>query len=421
MDKKKLIQIIGFIFIVVILTWVMWLFFWREAPVEPGITIEPPGTVGGLPGIDVGAPTGVVIDPVTGLPVSSITTEPIDIGTTQPTTPGYQIDDKALGGLTSVDSLTSARIKNLQLVPGDDMNFYNEQDNKFYRLTKAGDIEAISDKQFYNVDMVSWSPDGNSAILEYPDSSNIYYDFATDKQVTLPQQMTEFKFDQAGDKVGFKWMSELANDDWLGVANPDGSEIKFVEPMNSATEDVQVGWSPSGQVVALYREGTGLNSMDIYFIGQYGENFKSLTVQGRGFEGKWLPDGKHLLYQVYSDNTGSRPSLWLTRADGDNIGLNNNPLGLNTWIDKCTITGTSAYCAVPESLPEGAAYVPEVADNIPDLFYKIDLTTGAKTLLARPVGDRQSYTAQQLVVSDDESVLYFIDKQTGRLYSLNLK
>ena len=83
--------------------------------------------------------------------------------------------------------------------------------------------------------------------------------------------------------------------------------------------------------------------------------------------------------------------------------------------------GTTAYCAVPESLPEGAGYVPEVADNTPDLIYKIDLTTGAKTLLARPTGDRNNYTVEQLMVSSDGSVLYFVDKQTGRLYSIKLK
>jgi hypothetical protein len=161
--------------------------------------------------------------------------------------------------------------------------------------------------------------------------------------------------------------------------------------------------------------------MNVYLIGQYGENFKTLQVRGRGFSGEWLPDGQHLLYSVYSDDTGTRPTLWITRADGENIGQNNRPLGLQTWVDKCTFTASSAYCAVPESLPEGVGYVPEVADGIPDIFYKIDLKTGAKTLLGRPTGDRSGYTASQLMVTADEDKLYFIDKQTGNLYDINLK
>jgi len=61
-----------------------------------------------------------------------------------------------------------------------------------------------------------------------------------------------------------------------------------------------------------------------------------------------------------------------------------------------------------------------VANNIPDQFYKIDLNTGAKTLLAKPVGDLSQYSASQVMVSDDGSTLYFVDKATGKLYSINL-
>ncbi len=423
MNRKKIIQIIIFAIIVVGLAYLLWSMFWQpEGPVTP--TDTPPGQTGQLPDIGEGPPAGVVIDPITGLPISGEVVQPggqTSTTTGQPTTNQPTISDRAIGGLTTAKTVVNKDILGIKPIgDGKSFNYYDTADNKFYRLTASGEVQALSDKRFFNVDSVAWSPDGNKAILEYPDSTNIFYDFTQDKQVTLPRQMTEFNFSRGGENIGFKWQSDLPNDDWLGIATPDGSEIKFIEPMNNAEEDVQVAWSPNNQVIAFYREGKGLNQSEVYLIGQYGENFKSLAVQGRGFEGEWLADGKNVLYQIYSDASGSRPMLWVTRADGDNIGLNNNSLGVQTWLDKCAISGASAYCAVPEYLPEGAAYVPEVADTIPDLFYRIDLTTGAKTLLAKPVGDLSQYTASQVMVSQDESELYFVDKATGGLYSINL-
>lgn len=423
MDRKKLIQIIIFTVIVVGLGYLLWFLFWRtEVPIVPPDTT--PGQTGQLPDIGEGPPTGVVIDPITGLPISGNIGQPGgQTSTTTGQSTGGQpaVSDRAIGGLTTAKTVIAKNITGVKPIgDGKSFNYYDSADNKFYRLTASGDVQALSDKRFFNVNTVTWSPDGEKAILEYPDSTNIYYDFTQDKQVTLPRQMTEFDFSRTGTNIGFKWQSDLANDDWLGVATPDGSEIKFVEPMNNAEEDVQVAWSPNNQVIAFYREGRGLNQSEIYLIGQNGENFKSLTVQGRGFKGKWLDDGKNVIYQIYSEASGSRPMLWVTRADGDNIGMNNNSLGIQTWLDKCAIAGTNAYCAVPEYLPEGAAYVPEVADDIPDLFYRIDLNTGSKTLLAKPVGDLTKYTASEVMVSQDQSVLYFVDKATGGLYSINL-
>lgn len=425
MDRKKLIQIIIFILIVLVLGYVLWYMFWRDAPIITPGGSTPSGQTGQLPGIGTSTSTGVRIDPVTGLPISGTTggttTGTGGQGTGSASQPTGQIDDRALGRATTAKTVSPVALKDPKFFPTSrEVNFYNTSDNKFYRLQADGQVATLSDKQFFNVDKVSWSGDGSKAILEYPDSSNIYYDFATDKQVTLPKQMTEFQFSANDNQIGYKWMSELPDDDWLGIAGADGADVKFVEPMNGADDRVQVNWSPNSQVIATYWEGKGLNESEVYMIGQNGENFKSMTVQGRGFEGQWLPDGKSMIYQIYSENSGLRPMLWITRADGDNIGINNSSLGIQTWLNKCTITSASAYCAVPTSLPEGAAYVPEVARDIPDVFYKIDLTTGAKTLLALPVGDQQQYSASQVMVSGDERVLYFVDQNTGKLYSINL-
>ncbi len=418
MDKKKLIQILGFILIVLVLAWLMWIMFWQpqDKPYIPG---EQPGIDGRLPSIGEGTIPGVVDDGKVDLP--DIDTEIIEKISDLSPKERQQVSDIADGGLTRVKRLTDNRI--MDISGGENFNYYDTNDNKFYHLTADGEIQSLSDKNFYNVEKVNWADSGNKAIMEYPDGSNILYDFNTGKQNTLPKQMSEFDFSDNENQIAFKWLSDFdfEEDNWLGISSPDGSSVNFIEPMGNNHSDVQVEWSPNSQMVATFREVQGFGEQHIYFVGLHGENFKYLRVPGTQFTGKWMPDGKQILYDVHSDRNGFRPSLWITRADGENIGVGNTPLGLETWVEKCTTSGNSLYCAVPEELPEGAGYVPEVADNISDLIYKIDLETGAKKLLAKPVGNYGGYTVDQIVVSDDGSILYFVDKATGALHSIKLK
>ena len=75
---------------------------------------------------------------------------------------------------------------------------------------------------------------------------------------------------------------------------------------------------------------------------------------------------------------------------------------------------------MPQGLPRGAGLYPEIADRYPDNFYYINLNSGSKNLIASPVGESGSYTAHNLFVSNDQSILYFTD-QNGNLQSIKLK
>ena len=102
-------------------------------------------------------------------------------------------------------------------------------------------------------------------------------------------------------------------------------------------------------------------------------------------------------------------------------GENREQLGLQTWADKCTIArdNNTTYCAVPRELPEGAGIVREVAKDVPDDFYRLDLRTGTKTFIASPAGD--DVTAANLTLSQDGQNLFFTDTKTGTLKKMQLK
>jgi hypothetical protein len=405
---KKILLAAGFILVVIILGYLMYALFFRPTIAPPVVTIPATTTPGGLPVSQPG--TGEIIEP------TEPGTLPVEGGEDIPVI----IDPVARGGLTAVTELNTTASRGATLSgDGSDLQYYDKSDGKFYRIDKNGNVEALADKTFYNVEQITWSPDKNKAILEYPDGANIVYDFQTDRQVTLPQHWKEFDFAPRSNQVVMKSMGLDPENRWLAVSSLDGSEARPIEALGEKDATVYPSWSPNQQTIAMYTEGAGFDRQEVYFVGLHDENFKSMTVEGRDFRHTWSPGGERLLYSVYSSDNDMKPMLWITNAQGDAIGSGRKSLKIETWADKCTFAGdTDVYCAVPENLPSGAGLFPELALTQSDRLYRIDTRTGLKKLVAIPNGD---YNMSDLIVSNNGYYLYFTDEKTERLHKVKLK
>lgn len=410
---SKLLLLVGFIAVSIGMGFLVYYLFFRSP--EPEI-IEPTITPGQLPVAQPGVPPTVVEPGQPTLPTAEGEPTLIVPGAEVPVT----ASPVAQGGITTVNSISSETNFAAKLaVDGSNIISYNASDGLFYRTTPSGQRITLSDKQFFDVQDINWANQSTKVILEYPDGSNIYYDFETDTQITLPQTWTEFDFSPQDNKIVFKEDSTDPQRKWLSVANPDGSGKIKLEPLGNNGHNVDVDISPTNQVVALYKEAGGTNKATVYLIGQNGENFKGLPVKGLGFESKWSPDGEKLVYSVYNEESDYKPVLWITDAYGESIGSNNQSLQINTWSNKCTFHETDTlYCGVPTSLETGAGLQPNTADLTPDNIYRIDLNTGARSLVAIP---DISLTVDSMSVSDDGTYLYVTDKLTQSLSTIRLK
>ncbi|PIR76741.1 MAG: hypothetical protein COU32_00455 [Candidatus Magasanikbacteria bacterium CG10_big_fil_rev_8_21_14_0_10_42_10] len=297
--------------------------------------------------------------------------------------------------------------------------FYNNIDGKFYRINADGSVTALSDTTFFNVSNVTWSPAREEAIIEYPDGANIYYSFDTKTQTTLPTHWQDFSFDKTGNDIVAKSIGFSEENRWLIVSDPQGKTVTPVEPLGKNADKVIVDWSPSGDVIALSRTGEAIaaDRQEVLLVGQHGENFKSIVVEGRDLRTKWSPDGEKLLHSVYSARDGYIPELWIVGASGDAIGSGRKLLGVNTWADKCTFADSRyVYCGVPTTLETGSGFVPALADGTPDNIIRIDTQTGLK----QPIGTDGTHTVNDMFVNDDGHTLYFTDKTQAGLFSVPL-
>ena len=419
--KKKILLGVLLLAIGIAGSYGLYYFFFRTPPpsvVSPTPTEEAAPTTRrpGLSPARIGAPPGAIsLAPETAVPETPVptTTTGVPLATPSPL---------ATGGLTTVTTLTQTPVVSpARAANGKDVLYYQKDEGAFYRVTPDGASVPISDETFRDVQTIAWAPNGERAILEFPDGANILYDFTAKRQVTLPKHWKDFAFSPNSSKIVFKSLGLSPEDRWLVVSNPDGSGTTPVEPLGNNEAKVNVDWSPNQQMVATYTESRDGTRQELFFVGLHGENFRLAVLEGRQFEGQWTPKGDRLLYSVYGPLTDLKPSLWIVDAAPGTTGENRQHLDLATWADKCTIAAdnTTAYCAVPQSLPRGAGIVRDIANEIPDDVYRLDLATGAKTLVAVPAGNE--VTAERLMLVDDERMLVFTDKKTGVLQKIQLK
>lgn len=408
---KSLMWILGFGLAVLGLAWAIWAVFFRVpgASLVPG-RLETPEQ-GSLPPIGAGQGGRVVDELATSL------LEP------EPAGPGAEVDIIARGGRTEVENITRERADWFTL-SNNGFNYYNQNDGHFYRISKnGGEPVMISDETFPAVEKVTWDNLGDRAILEFPDGSNIYYDFKTKERATLPKAGRDFDFSAAGEAISYKYMGQNEADRWLVVAEPNGQNQQLVQALGDKGYNVQVNWSPNNQVAATYRESTSAAGEEVFLIGLNDENFRSLQTNGLGFKGAWSPAGEQILYSVYSADTDYNPVLHIAGAKLDDVGAGNRSLRLSTWPDKCAFAEeTLLYCAVPRGLEQGSGIYPELADTVSDAIYKIDLTSNISTPLALPEkSDGETINVQNMTVSADGRELYFTDRVSGAIMKLRLR
>ena len=407
---KKIFLIIGFVIISVAWGYILYILFFKTADITPTEKSKDDSEfISNLPNAADGS--GNIIPDKSDIAKPSFTTTPIK---------EQEPDRVARGKETEITKLNDSPSIGITIDKyGSKIQYYNQDDKKFYTVDKKGNIKKLSDKVFHDVEKIIWSPAKDKAILEYPDGSNIVYNFETDKQVTLPKHWENFSVSANGDKLVMKSIGLGNENKWLAITNDDGSKSKKIEPIGVNADKVIPSWSPNNQSIAMYIEGKDFNRQEVYFVGLNGENFKSTIIEGRGFEPLWAPNGDRLLYSVYSTDNNLKPKLWIVDAQGESIGNRRTDLNMETWAHKCTFSGShSLYCAVPESLEEGAGVFPELSEHTNDRLYKIDTNTGIKKLIAIPDGE---YNISKLIISDGEREAFFTDAKTQTIHKIRLK
>jgi hypothetical protein len=304
---------------------------------------------------------------------------------------------------------------------GKDARYYDPVEGKFYKITPDGLAKPLSDKLYPNVDSVAWGNSTDQAILTYPDGSKIHVDFQSNAQETLPKHWEGFSFSTNDQQIVAKTITTSPESRYLVIADPSGKNARAIEPLGNNASQTYDAWTANDQVIAYATVGDalGLDRQQIILVGKNHENFKSLVVEGRGFEPLWSPTGQWITYSVWTTANGYKPELWVSGGAPGNLNDNRHDLNIQTWANKCAWhTDKLIYCGVPQTIDEGAGLQPDLYEyNGQDDIVKIDLETGSVTDLGQPDG---ATSVKQPIVTADGQNFIFTDASTGYLYTYRL-
>jgi hypothetical protein len=412
---RRALIITGFSLVALGLFFAIWYVFFRPDGAVIGNTNQSGSITNGLPGVQNSNVNRT-------RPGQNVNVLPLDNGSSS------QPSSVANGGATFVSAVTSgpANGATVNLATGD-LQYYDKSTGLFYKVSADGASKnPLTTDAYPDVQSVNWAPNGTQAILAFPDGSKVLYDFTNKKQSTLPSELNNFSFSPQSDQIAAKYLDPQNTDNqWLIISKPDGTQSQTTEHLGSNADKVTVSWSPNNQIVAAYAKSVNAGQQEIIFLGTNNENFQSVNVNGRGYTPVWSPDGRKILYSVYSPLTDDNPHLFMMSGAPESLGSGMVDVGLDTSADKCSFaaSGTAIYCAVPYYYNSGSGAQPSLSAGIPDNIYKIDLRTGTVTLVARPVDDQknQRFSATNLQVAADESSLFFTDAITGTIQQVRLR
>lgn len=369
---------------------------------QPEPDNETPTTTGGLPTADTGTPGSGGQGGTPGQGTGTLTPSPV-----------------ADGGLTATTLLTTSSVYQPTITNNGTVAYYDPADGKFYTIDENGNVVLLSESTFPFASNVVFSDNAASAVIEFPDGSNVVYDFQSGQQYTLPAHWEDFSFSDDGSEIATKSVGTDPSNRSLVITTADGSNARAIAPLGSNEDQVEVNWSPSGNVVGFSKtgaSGSAFGQNEIYLIGEDGEASGVLIVNGSNFKSLWSPDGTHLLYSIADAGDDYRASLWYGDARGDRTGDTRLRLSLKTSANKCTFaSSTLAYCAVPTEMPAGGGSSPSRIYS-PDYLYSIEFPSGRSTLVAIPDQNAQMFN---LSVSPDGNQLYYTDV-AGRLGLIRL-
>lgn len=403
---KRLALIVGFFLAVLCIALALYVVFFRTRASEPSLT-PPPSTE----------------EPQTtseGLPTSgSASRTPV----TAPTEPERlpEASPIANGGITQTDTVTTGRVTAPTLTASGTAAYYDRGDGRFYRIDEKGNPIRLSDATFPQASSVVWNQKGSSAVIEFPDGSNVVYDFDLQKQTTLPAHWEDFSFSPTTNEIVAKSIGTDPSNRAIVITTPDGKQTRAVAELGNNADRVTLDWSPNNSVIGFSDTAPSLSGFGrkmILPIGKNHENFPGIVVEGLGFTSQWSPQGNTLLYSAAGESDDYRPSLWVVSGDSNTIGQQRKKIGLATWADKCTFADNSTiYCAVPNQLNANVGLQRSLANSVPDSIYRINLDTGTSTRVAVP---ETPQSIDHLIVSPDGRQLFFTDQASGVLQKIQL-
>lgn len=305
---------------------------------------------------------------------------------------------------------------------GDDNNiyYYSIDDQAFKKATLEGKNKTILLSNLpAKVIRIVWSPKKDAALIliennPYPRWYSAV--FATKTLTPLKPEITRAVWNNLGDKIYYLFKNP-SGEFSLNKANPDGSDWKDISLLDK--KDYFLGAVPQSNSISFWSRPNALE--ETRFSATESDTKKTSPLFSGRFGGDylWSPNGEKVLVSL-SNQKGGPLALGIINKTGGEF----HSLNIPTFISKVVWSrdNNRLFYALPGGL-DGATlpndyYGKNLASQ--DTFWQFDLGTGKSTRILELSDINQSFDSTDLVLSPKEDILFFTDRQTKRLYRIDL-
>jgi len=298
------------------------------------------------------------------------------------------------------------------------VNYIERQSGNVYAYrTHSGTLTRTNNKTVPGILSAQWLPDASFAFVRYLSGS----DFSTINSYALPSSdsggffLSQNIADIAVSSTSILVLASGVNGSVASTEHTDGTHTLevFTTPLSS----LRISFAGKSRYLAYTKPSATLDG-SAFLVDDTG-HFSSIAGPHNGLVALSSPSGKWVLVS-YTLDTVMQMEL-INTTTGDTV-----PLPVATIADKCVWTAddSSLYCGIPVSPASGYAYPDDWYQGVvhfSDRIWKIDVADRyAQLVLDFPKETKDSLDAQALAIDPLDTVLVFMNKNDGSLWSYSL-
>lgn len=372
----------------------------------PSVSVGPPP--GGLPTAGEGGPFGTDGE-TAGAPASS-TSAPVPVSA--------RLVKISAGPVALGEAVINTKGANASSTPETEVRFIDRRSgNVFSYKVATGALTRISNKTVPGIESALWLPDASVAFVRYLSGT----DLSTVNTYALPANGANGFFLQqnlsgiAVASTSVLTLSSGVNGSIASLSRTDGSRPStlFTSPLSA----LRVSFAGRNQYLAFTKPSAALPGSA--FLVDSSGRFSRIIGPKNGLVALPSPLGTWALVSSVADE---ELSMELVRTStGESLRL---PVA--TVADKCVWAAddSAVYCGIPQSPPLGRNYPDDWyqgAVSFDDRIWKIQVSGRyAQMVLDFPTETKLSLDAESLAIDPAGTVLVFVNKNDGSLWSYQL-
>ena len=306
---------------------------------------------------------------------------------------------------------------------GKKINYYSRSEGSVFEVYLNGEgTQRIDNNNFSGLENVLWSADKSKVISRFNNNVKIEYssyNYILKKGSKLAGGIEYAVWSNLGDQIIYKYSDAKTGKKNISIANYDGSDWKKIADIS--VSDAWIASVPQSSFVSFWNSPNSFNETSLNLVSTLGGEVRKIFSGHFGADYLWSPNGTKSLVSYVESKGGSKIWLGIINSNGGEF----QNLNVPTFVSKCVWSKDSKtiYYAVPTFSSENYVLPNDYQSRkvtTSDTFWKMDIASGKSERLVETKDINSSYDASNLILSPSEDLLFFINKNDGKLYGINL-